>query len=443
MIKKLFTTILLGVIPICALFAQAQQAEELVLSVEQAQKYAIEHNYSITNASLEVKKAEATKWYAISTMLPQVNGSLDYTSMLGFEMTMFIPVGIDTITGETIRSEMKIPMKATSNLTVQASIAVSGAQIVSATLGKLAKEMAETNYQKSEQEIKKQVRMVYCSILALENTVELLKQSMDNMLNLEKIAQQAVEVGVSEQTDADQLSVQVSSLQNNVNSTRRSLEMLYNSMLLLLGSSVDTKITLSETFDEVLNIENANQLLNEHFFLTNNLDFQLVEQNVLLTKKQLRINEWAYGPTLSAYYQFKAKIQTTNFDMNPPNVVGLALNIPIFSSGSKFAKVNEAKYTYQAAINTMEMVKDQLKIQDRQLRYNLRSNMENYETQRKNIEVSQRVFDNISNKYEYGYASSMDVTNSSMNLIAAQSNYIQAMLEVLNAKIELENLLNK
>jgi outer membrane protein TolC len=91
----------------------------------------------------------------------------------------------------------------------------------------------------------------------------------------------------------------------------------------------------------------------------------------------------------------------------------------------------------------MEMLEDQLKVQDRQLRYNLRSHFENYETQQKNIEVSQRVFDNITNKYEQGYASSMDVTNSSINLITAQSNYIQAMLELVNAQIELENLLNK
>jgi len=183
--------------------------------------------------------------------------------------------------------------------------------------------------------------------------------------------------------------------------------------------------------------------LNESFSPANNLDYQLVEQNVELTKRQVRLNEWAYGPTFSLFYQYKEKIQKTEFDMNPPQVLGLSLNIPIFSSGSRFAKVKEAKYTYQAAINTMDMLSDQLKIQDRQLRYNLRSNLENHETQRRNIEVSQRVFNNISHKYEHGYASSMDVTNSNMNLITAQSNYIQAMLNLINAQIELETLLNK
>jgi outer membrane protein TolC len=440
MVRKILMTLCVGVLIKTGLFGQN---ETLQLTVKEAEHYAIEHNLLLTNASLAVKKSEATKWYAISTMLPQVNGTLDYTSMLGYEMTMSIPVGVNPITGETIKQEMKIPMSATSNLTVQASVAVSGVQIVSAMLGKLAKEMAQTNYQKTEQTVKSQVRTIYFSILAMENTVELLSQSMENMSKLEEIAQKAVAVGVSEQTDADQLSIQVSSLQNTVNSTKRSIEMLYNSMRLLLGTSVDTKIMLTETIDNIFNIENTNKLLNENFLLTNNLDYQLTEQNVNMTKKQLRISEWAYGPTLSAYYQYKKKIQVSGFDMNPPQVVGLSLNVPIFSSGNKLAKVNEAKCTYKSAINSMEMLTDQLKIQDRQLRYNLRSSMENYETQRKNIDVSQRVFNNISNKYEHGYASSMDVTNSSMNLLNAQSNYIRAMLELINAQIELEKLLNK
>jgi outer membrane protein TolC len=396
--------------------------------MKEAEQYAIEHNYSMKNASIDIKKAEATKWYAISTMLPQVTGTLDYTNHLGFELEMM---------------GMKIPMNPTSNVTVQASVAISGAQIVSATLGNIAKEMAHTNYQKTEQTTKTQIRTVYFSILAMENTLELLGKNMENMLRLDTFAKQAVTVGISEQTDADQISIQVSSLQNNVNSTRRSVEMLYNSLRLLLGTSVNTEIHLTEKLEDILNVENANKLLDEHFSLTNNLDYQLTEQNVTLAKKQVRINEWAYGPTLSAYYQYKEKIQTTEFDMNPPQVFGLTLNVPIFSSGSRLAKVNEAKCAYKSAVNTMEMVSEQLKVQDRQLRYNLRSHFENYEMQRKNIDVSQRVFNSITNKYEQGYASSMDLTNSSINLITAQSNYIQAMLELVNAQIELEKLLNK
>lgn len=404
------------------------QDNTLRLSIKDAENYALEHNRSMKTASLDIKKTEATRWQAISSMLPQVTGALDYTNYLGFNMELM---------GTAIR------MKPTSNFTLQAAIGVSGQQIVSTTLSDIAKDMALTNYEKSEQTIKAQVRTIYFSILAMETTVNLLDLNLENMLKLEGFAQQSANVGVSEQTDVDQISVQVSSMRNTINSTRRSVEVLYNSLRLMLGTTVNAEITLTENIDNVFSLGNVEKLLSEELSLANNLDYQLTEQNVELAKKQLRINEWAYGPTLSAYYQYTAKIKKSDFDMSPPNVVGLTLNIPIFSSGNKLAKVNESKCDYKSAQYNLETVTDQLKIQDHQLRYNLRTNMENYETQRKNIDVSQRVFTNIGNKYEHGYASSMDLTNASTNLISAQSNYIQAMLELLNSQIELETLLNK
>ena len=69
--------------------------------------------------------------------------------------------------------------------------------------------------------------------------------------------------------------------------------------------------------------------------------------------------------------------------------------------------------------------------------------IEKYEIQKQNVAVAKRVFDNIAKKYEFGVASSLDVTNSGTNLIAAQSNYVQSLLEIVNAQISLEQLLNK
>ena len=61
----------------------------LNLSFEDAVNMALERNRTLQNASLDVKKAEAAKWEAIATMLPQVSGSLGYSSNLGYEITNF------------------------------------------------------------------------------------------------------------------------------------------------------------------------------------------------------------------------------------------------------------------------------------------------------------------------------------------------------------------
>ena len=165
-----------------------------------------------------------------------------------------------------------------------------------------------------------------------------------------------------------------------------------------------------------------------------------------MSKKQITLAAMDYVPTVSAFYQYSAKEYFSDeptMNMTAPNVVGVSLKVPIWSSGRRAASVSEKKIAYQAAQNKLVDTENALRVQDKQLRYNLSSAYENYQTQTKNLDVSQRVFDNFSKKYEQGYASSTDDTNSSMSLLTAQSNYISAMLEMVNAHIDLKKLLNK
>ena len=280
----------------------------------------------------------------------------------------------------------------------------------------------------------------------MEKTAGLLDQNLKNLEKLYQSTSNAVKVGVSEQTDADQISVQVSSMQSRINATKRSLEMLYNSLALQLGQGVDYHITLTQDLTEVMNADAAMELLYTDFNLDQNYDYQLLKKNTELSKKQITLAAMDYVPTVSAFYQYSAKEYFSDeptMNMTAPNVVGVSLKVPIWSSGRRAASVSEKKIAYQAAQNKLVDTENALRVQDKQLRYNLSSAYENYQTQTKNLDVSQRVFDNISKKYEQGYASSTDVTNSSMSLLTAQSNYISAMLEMVNAHIDLKKLLNK
>ena len=130
-------------------------------------------------------------------------------------------------------------------------------------------------------------------------------------------------------------------------------------------------------------------------------------------------------------------------NMTPPNMIGITLSIPIFSSGKNFETLRSAKIEYQKQQNILSDTEMSLRIQHRQLKYNLSSAYEMFETQKKNVEVSQSVLDNISKKYEHGLSSSLDVTNAATTFITAQNSYVQAAMDFVNAQIELEKLLNK
>ncbi len=422
--------ILIGLISLFVSAHIAKAQDILKLSVQEAEQYAIEHNRTMQNASLDIKQAKAARWQTLSSMLPQVSAGFSYQNYCGYELNMM---------------GMPIPMNPSGTFNTTVSMALTGAQVVGTMLANLSIEMADITKQQTEQSISKSVRSVYLSILVMEKTVSLLDSSLVNLENLERTTINAVKAGAAEQVDADQISIQVNSMKNNINSTSRSLEMLYNSLQLQLGADINTKIELTGSLDDILNTDGIKSLLLESFDINNNYDYQLLKKSEELTKRQVTMSWMDFLPTISVYYQYSKLTyfgKDAGFSMTPPNMIGASVNLPIFSSGTRVAKVKEAKINLQKMQNTIKSTEDALYVQERQLRYNLVSALENYENQADNIDVSQRVFNNILTKYKYGMSSSLDVTNASNNLITAQSNYVQSVMTLLNAQIELETLMN-
>ena len=416
-----------------SLAVQEEDTTVLHFTLDEAMNYALEHNWDLQNSSLSVRQAEADRWAAIAGMLPQVNGTLDYSNYMGYEMAF----------GET---GLSIAMPPYGSIGVNASMAVSGAQIISALIGKLSIEMSDVTYRQSQQEVAEQVRLLYFSALVSRQTIDLLENNLETVRRLHAFSQKSVEAGVAEQVDADQIMVQVATLETSINEARRGLEMIYNSMRLQMNIGFDKEIVLTQTLDELMDVEHSLDLLYDDFILENNFSYQLALKSTDLYRQQKNLAGWAYGPTLSAFYQYTGRKYFSDemtMNMTPPNMVGLTLSIPIFSSGRNFTSFQKAKLEYQKQLNTLESTEMALNIQHRQLKYNLSSAYERYLTQKKNVEVSQSVFDNISKKYEFGYSSSLDVTNSATTLISAQSTYVQAALDYVTAQIELEKLLNK
>ena len=180
------------------------------------------------------------------------------------------------------------------------------------------------------------------------------------------------------------------------------------------------------------------------FNIEQNYNYQLLQQNEKLSEKQILMAWMEYMPTLTAYYQYSEKkyYGDEGMNMTPPNMVGASVTIPLFQSGSRMASVRSAKVAHAQTLNDKQQAEDGLRIQFNQLCYDLTTALESYQIQRENLDVTKRVFDNLTEKYKFGRASSLEVTNASTDIISAQSNYIQAVMNVIAAQIELETLLN-
>ena len=413
--------------------SSVQTPKVLQLSLQEAQNHAVESNRSLKNASLAVQEAYAQRWQTIASMLPQVDGSYAYSNYCGYSATLSMG-----------GMEVPVSMPNVGALGVTASMGLNGQGIVGALLNNIAIDMKKIALEQSESELRGNVMSSYVSVLALQSITELLDSTLLNIQGLEQMTQSAVDAGAAEQTSADQIRVRVNTLKNSINQQKRNVELAFTSLKVLLDVPVETELVLTDKIDGVLSADKVLSLLGENFVAENNLNYQLLSKNVELAKRNVHMAGWAYGPTVAVAYNYANQqyYGEGGMRMTPPNLIQVSVKMPLWSSGKRAAGVVEKKIAYEEAKNTLSETTDQLAIQYRQLCFNLTNAYETYLNEKENIEVSKRVFNSATEKFKYGASSNLELTNASNDLINAQSTYVQAMLSLVNAQVELDKFLN-
>lgn len=409
-------------------FPQETNEKQLRLTLKEAQDYAVKNNRNVWNAGLSVSEAQKKTWEAISAGLPQVNATVDYQNMMGFSMEF---------------AGMAISMEPTSNF--QASVTqllFNASYWVGIRMSKIGERMTETARLQAELDVKQQTQSAYHAVLIAEENKKILELNLKNIETLAKSAEDMVRIGVAEQTDADQLKVQVAMMANGIKTVERNIELAYNLLRFQMGVDTDTEIIPAQTLDELIAANNASEILATEFDMNANYNVQLLDGQIDLASKQIGLEKAAKLPTVAMYYNYTYKIAKSAFDMSPNNIIGLNASIPLFASGQRHSRIQQAKIKLETAQNNKALLTDQLLMQEKQLRFNLNSAMESFQLQKEAVEVSQRVFESITRKFQHGTASSMDVTTAGTSLLQAQTSYVNAMMEVFSAQTELEKLLN-
>lgn len=318
----------------------------------------------------------------------------------------------------------------------------SGSYIIGVQTAKLANKLSEKNREKTELEIISQVVEGYQLVLISRESLNILNDNMKNLQEMYRKTEPMVRVGMMEKVELDQLSVQVNSLSNAVRSAERQLVMAENLLRIQLGVTADTELELTQNLSELIEMELKEGPVSD-FSVEQNVDYQLVEMQEALTEKQVDMQKAAYLPTLSGFYNYTYKLLQPAFDTAPPHIVGLQLNIPIFSSGERRSRVRQAKIELESVRNNKELIEEQLEIQFRQLQFNMKNAIENYETQARNVQVSREVYLNLQRKYEQGMISSLELSTADSNYLQAESEYLSSMLEVLQSQNALNTLVGK
>ncbi|MEM7185751.1 MAG: TolC family protein, partial [Bacteroidota bacterium] len=173
--------------------------------------------------------------------------------------------------------------------------------------------------------------------------------------------------------------------------------------------------------------------------------FNLTEQRSL----EMKLEKSRALPKLSAFINYGAQANSDSFTFLDSDqvwfqssVVGLSLNVPIFSSGMRGARTQRAKIALEQAETELKETMENIRLELNTAKSDYQFAIENYENSKKNLSLSERIEGKNQVKFTEGLATSFDLRQAQLQLYTAQQQYFQSMLTLINSKAQLETVLN-
>jgi outer membrane protein len=439
-----------------------QQSTPLSFSLKQAQDYAILKNASAINSAIDLKLAKKKIWETTAIGLPQVSAQANYqhlfkvpelslggTTFLGTNLPAGSALTSDDITSEKIflgftpSAPIALGVKDNTTLDITVSqLVFSGEYLVGLQAAKVFYKISEQSQKKTELEIKESVGNTYSLILVLEQSKKTLEQSLNNLQKTLAEMREMNKQGFVENTDVDQIELTSLNLANGVNSINRQVEASRDLLKFQLGLPFESGIVLTDNLETTAGTASMESIISAKFNLENNIDYQIVSIQEKVGNLNLKREQSGYLPSLAAVYRHSEKVNKPAFDFNPKDVFQLSLNIPIFSSGQRIVKVQQRRLELEKITNTKENVANGLQLQFINARNDMASAYEKYINEKKNIELTNRIYEKTLIKYKNGLSSSLDLTNAQNQYLTAQSNYFTSIYSLITAKNKLDKLTN-
>jgi outer membrane protein len=436
------------------LFAQTEDKNSFTL--QEAVEFAKENNSSVKNSEIDIEIAAKKVWETTAIGLPQVSGSASYTNIFSVPEMSFGPyidwysmpagtaitpelIGAYTREGNSI--QLGVKENVTWDITVSQLI-FSGEYLVGLQASRTYRLMADLGLEKAFLDVKQSVSDAYILVLLLKRNYLNIEQSLENTKKLLQEMEATNKVGFVERTGVDQFRLTVANLGNALLSIQRQVKTAEMLLKIQMGYEIAKEITLSETLDGIFENNDYTNYINQDFGIENHIDYKLFDTQEKLTILSLKQQKSKALPTLSGFYRHQGQMDSPDFNFFNPNMIGVSLNVPIFSSFSRSSKIQQAKLELIKVQNTKIQVSDGLQVQISQAGNDLATAWEKYTVEKENLSLAERIYSDTVIKFKNGSSSGLELTQAQNQMLNTQSSYFTSMFEVLKAKNTLDKALN-
>ncbi len=441
--KKLYIILILFTITI----TQAQEQSEFGL--QDAIDYALKHNANIKKAQNNVLKAQKKVWETTAMGFPQIDGTASYQKFIKQPVNL-LPARImnpqappDTYIPIKFGTEQNMKWSATLK-----QLIFSGSYLVGLQSSRTFKKISENAEIKTRQKIKELVVNAYGNAILTDESIKIMQHNVDVVQQNLFEVKQMYQNGLVEETDVEQMQITLSNLENQLDYLKRMKKVAYQMLNFTLGRPVDAPLELIDDIAKLKDDGMQLDLLKKDFNPDKNIDYQIVKNQTKAKELQVKFEKSKALPTIAAFVNYGKNAYNNDFkffddtqNWYEQSLFGISINVPIFSSFARSARVRQAKLDLENARNDMTEKLKELQLKYNKARNDYEHSFKNYDIAKANLKLAEKIAKKEQIKYKEGVGNSFQLNQARMQLYQAQQQYLQSIIDIINKKIVLENIL--
>jgi outer membrane protein len=420
------------------LFLQTTVAQKKIeLNLKQCLEMALQNDQRVKLSKMDLTRLQYQKYQTRGVGLPQVSGTGSFQDFLKLP-TQLIP-------GEFFgQPGTLIPVQFGTNYNMSGGIQVSQliynqSFLVSMQISKRLMEQGNLEVEKNSQNTVYDVAQLYYMAVLTNQQTRYLTETLEKLDTLTSVTKVQLEKQLIKQVDFDRVNVNRNNLWTEVSNLKLMLIQQLNMLKYFTGILPEDSVVLATTvFDKRLM---ALPAINTE----NHLNLRLIDQQKKLLSLQMDLVHAQNIPYLAAFGDFSYNSQQNEFNklFNErkgwlgTSVVGLSLNVPLFSGAQRYYQLKQYIVQYQEMDLSREYAKNLIETETRNALIKVQSLELTAESQDKNVILAEDVYKVIFDQYSQGYTSLTDLLSAESAKISAQSAYAQTLVQLKIAELDL------
>ena len=438
--KNLFSTLLTLLCVAVAVPTMAQEtasepqqdAQVLMLTLEDALRIALEENPTVQIADQTVEAKKYAKRGTYAALWPEISASATYQRYIKKQRLHF--------SGQTI----EVGTANNYSAGIQAALPVVNAQLwKSLKLSAMDVELAVEQARGSRVDMVEQVSKAFYQVLLAKDSYNVYKRVYDNAVENHKIVEKRYSVGQVSEYDFITSQVSVANAEPNVFNAQNSIVVALWQLKALLGLDLDKDIDCAGSLADFEALMKAHIDMNLN--LDNNTTMRQLDIQERMLEKSVEMVKSTNLPTLALSINYNITSMSENFKFseyqwNPYSVAILSLNVPIFSGGKRRAELAQAKINLQNIQLQRENAERQLHTAMMQYSTTMETNLKQYHASSQTISQAKRGYDIAVKRYEVGGGTLVDIDNSQLAYTQAELSRSTAIYNYLVNQVSLEKV---